>query len=189
MSHSFTKKRISPTVPKMEQKLKKLYTQEEYNYFQRVALVQVLYKGAQHALRDVPNRQKKVRFASTKEMVPSPVPSSEQEMLKWYTQEEYNRFQRAAEAETQRLKSLLSTKARLAENDIFEAIGIEKFLSRHLQNELTVRKRAHFDAILQSQRYSNSKALARISEKGSDWARNKAQEFAAMYTELPSTRR
>ena len=146
--------------------------------------------------RTMRTNQVNVRFASTEETITNSITpssltgqSSEQEMLKWYTQEEYSRFQQAAEVETKRLKSLLSTKARLAENDTFEAIGIEKFLSPNLQNELIVRKRAHFNAILQSQEFSNSDALARISEKGSDWARTKAQEFAAMYTELPTKRR
>ena len=102
----------------------------------------------------------------------------------WYTQEDYDRFQQAASAQAQRILDLRLSRARLADDDFYECLGIEKFLSPELMRELSTRKRAHFDAVLSSQRFWNRDVLAYIAESGSDLARKRAREFAMVYTEL-----
>lgn len=127
--------------------------------------------------------KREVSFAATTEAI-SEIPTAGQE-LKWYTQEEYRSFQQTAEAQVQRLRNLMSSGVRLKlDNDFCECIGIEKFLSPDLLQESSTRKRAHFDAVLPSQRFWNIGMLAYIAESSSEWARTRAHELAIMYTEL-----
>ena len=132
-----------------------------------------------------PNR---VTFAeSTPETIATSPTVAEENV--WYSIQDYDNFQQAASTEARRIGNQLAASTReqrrsLNDNDYIECIGIEKFLSQDLQQEMTTRKQIHINSVIASQRFWNTDMLAYISESGSQWAREKAHEFAMMYTEL-----
>ena len=131
---------------------------------------------------------KRVTFAeSTPETIATSPTVAEENV--WYSIQDYDNFQQAASTEARRIGNQLAASTReqrrsLNDNDYIECIGIEKFLSQDLQQEMTARKQIHINSVIASQRFWNTDMLAYISESGSQWAREKAHEFAMMYTDL-----
>ena len=133
---------------------------------------------------------KKVSFLeSTHEtIVGTSLPVEKKEHI-WYTIQDYDNFQQEASAKARRLRDKLAAGVReqrspMNANDYIECIGIEKFLSTELQQEMATRKQIQIDSVISSQRFWNIDMLAYISESASQWAREKAHEFAMMYTDL-----
>ena len=130
---------------------------------------------------------KKVTFASTissTNLVPSYTSKRN-----WYSMNERSQFLLASLREARRLRMILAriNEENLAQEDLYEHVGIEKYLSPTLLRMIDTHKQAHIETILASQNRllgvdSNSEEILRqASESISRWAKARARELALRY--------
>lgn len=104
----------------------------------------------------------------------------------WYSQEDYLSFEQAAVSEANRINRLLAAGRRLNEEDFYECIGIERYLSPAVLEERLTGQRKHLNLILVSQRFWREQALGQLSEMRTERSRNWAHEIALSYIQLSS---
>jgi hypothetical protein len=108
---------------------------------------------------------------------------------KWYTQEEYNLFNRTRISDALRLRNLLQGETcEINEDVLCELVGLETYIFPHSARHGNQKKRAHRDAVLvlaqkmhQSDDDNMIEKLSESSKKSSRWARERAAKIAACY--------
>ena len=125
--------------------------------------------------------QRSVTFASSTEEVDL-VPSDSPESNKWYSREDVQSFKLAVLVEIRRLQGLHES-GNLPEEELVSCIGIEKYLSRPLHQEIAQMRQAHRAIIVSRQGSSEREVLqlANISKAISGHERARAHLTALVY--------
>lgn len=121
------------------------------------------------------------------EMVVFEQASKKETGLQWYSNEDQARFQQQFKASVHQTWEKLRTKplTKISEDDLIECVGMEACMSSEVFK--ACRALDHTRSILEAQarqQASNVRdevELARLSERSTEWARSRAQGYAAAY--------
>ena len=130
----------------------------------------------------------RVRFSQFSQMTMIPK-EDDQKKSKWFSKQEQRRFRQAVLNDTRRIRDLLQNTPpqEITQDELFECVGIENFLSRDLAQQVLRKKRAHVDAILLVQRghhlgtNKKDEEVSHTSKISSQWACERARRIAAGY--------
>ena len=122
----------------------------------------------------------RVSFSQISELALTPRDKLES---KWYTEEDCRTFNQALLNDIHRLRNVLAAATpddTIAENDLYECVGIEIYLSSSLLRLAEAKKREHADAVLveHRSRRENDDYLSQVSKNSSRWARQRAHQLA-----------
>ena len=119
-----------------------------------------------------------VRFSEMSELAFIP---NDDATDKAYRRDDVDRFKQDLLGDVQVLSRLVhqGTPRAVPYHDLLCACnGLEAFVTRGLARQVEERKRAHRDAILDGQPVLSKRALAKVSEASSRWARERAEKIA-----------
>ena len=104
---------------------------------------------------------------------------------KWFSQRDRRQMKHRQLIDAIRMQDLFRNTSpdMVTQDDLFQCVGIEPFLSADLGLQRIERKQAHVEAVLsaQSAHQGDCKKIALASESSSQWARESAERLAKVY--------
>mmetsp|Transcript_17023 Transcript_17023/g.27658 ORF Transcript_17023/g.27658 Transcript_17023/m.27658 type:complete len:178 (-) Transcript_17023:179-712(-) len=126
----------------------------------------------------------RVRFSEYSQL--SVIPKDDTKS-KCFSRQEQRLFRQAVLADTLRLRNLFQNTSpeMITQDDLYECVGIESYLSQDLARHVVQKKRAHVDAVLSAQRANrgacSNEKISHTSKHTSRWARKRAEKLAKGY--------
>ena len=142
-----------------------------------------------------------VSFSTYSQAILLPPPEDEDDMeSRHYTQEDIRRFQQVLISDVERLRDELGSMSPedINADQMYDCVGLEKFLSPELHRRTVAAMHAHVEAVLEEQGLQleeqmmggsivvmdRGEVLAAKSRLSSAWSRGRAEELAAGYLHL-----
>ena len=134
--------------------------------------------------------QRLVHFSETSTMIITERATDDEIKRKWLSEEEEAAIQHEFKQQVQAMmmrKTSSSPRAQLDPEDLYECIGMEKFLSNDICTKSALKRRMHIHKILSAQDRQRKmgvctpELLSMISERSSEWTVARSHAIASKY--------